>query len=59
MRQCVVAADVGRHSLEATMGSKDKGGKNDKTVAVKNLKEKRLDKKAKRVAAEAKRSRNT
>jgi len=54
----LVAVDVGRHSLEATMGSKDKGGKNDKTVAVKNLKEKRLDKKAKRVAAEAKRSRD-
>lgn len=39
------------------MGNKDKGGKNTKSVAAKNLKEKRLDKKAKRTAAEAKRSR--
>lgn len=39
------------------MGSKDKGGKNTKTVAAKNLKEKRVDKKAKRTAADAKRSR--
>ena len=40
------------------MGNKDKGGKNSKTVAAKNLKEKRVDKKAKRTAAEAKRNRN-
>jgi hypothetical protein len=39
------------------MGSKDKGGKNTKTVATKSLKEKRTDKKAKRTAASAKRSR--
>ncbi len=39
------------------MGSKDKGGRNTKTVAAKNLKEKRRDKKVKRTAAEAKRSR--
>jgi hypothetical protein len=39
------------------MGSKDKGGKNTKTVAAKNLKEKRVEKKAKRTAADAKRSR--
>jgi hypothetical protein len=50
----------GRHcdcrSLEATMGNKDKGGKNTKSVATKNLKEKRLDKKAKRTAADTKRN---
>ncbi|HUF16030.1 MAG TPA: hypothetical protein VMQ46_09065 [Acidimicrobiia bacterium] len=39
------------------MGNKDKGGKNTKTVATKDLKQKRLDKKAKRTAAEAKRNR--
>lgn len=39
------------------MGNKDKGGKNTKTVAAKNLKEKRIDKKEKRTAAEAKRNR--
>jgi hypothetical protein len=39
------------------MANKDKGGRNTKSVAAKNLKEKRLDKKAKRAAAEAKRSR--
>ena len=47
----------GNHSLEAPMGNKDKGGKNTKTVAAKNLKEKRLEKKEKRTAAEAKRNR--
>lgn len=54
---CVVA-NIGSRSLEAPMGNKDKGGKHTKTVAAKNLKEKRLDKKAKRTAAEAKRNRN-
>lgn len=39
------------------MGNKDKGGKNTKTVAAKDLKAKRLDKKAKRSAADAKRNR--
>lgn len=39
------------------MGTKDKGGKNTKKVAAKDLKQKRLDKKTKRAAAEAKRSR--
>jgi hypothetical protein len=39
------------------MGSKDKGGKNTKTAAAKDLKAKRLDKKAKRSAADAKRNR--
>lgn len=57
VRQCSVVAATGSHSLEAAMGSKDKSGKNTKTVAEKNLKEKRLDKKAKRTAAEAKRNR--
>lgn len=57
MRQCSVVATTGSRSLETTMGSKDKSGKNTKTAAAKNLKEKRLDKKAKRTAAEAKRNR--
>lgn len=52
-----MAANIGGRSLETAMGNKDKGGKNSKTVAAKNLKEKRLDKKAKRTAAEAKRNR--
>jgi hypothetical protein len=52
-----VVANTGFRSLEATMGNKDKGGKHVKTVAAKNLKEKRLDKKAKRTAADAKRNR--
>lgn len=39
------------------MGNKDKGGKSTKTVAAKDLKQKRLGKKAKRSAAEAKRNR--
>ncbi len=38
------------------MGSKDKGGKNTKSVAKKDLKEKRRDKQEKRAAAEAERS---
>lgn len=44
-------------SLEALMGNKDKGGRHTKTAAIKNLKEKRLEKKAKRTAADAKRNR--
>lgn len=36
------------------MGTKDKGGKSTKKVGAKDLKEKRLDKKAKRAAADAK-----
>lgn len=43
-----------RPSLEARMGSKDKGGKTTKKVGAKDLKEKRLDKKAKRAASVAK-----
>lgn len=47
-----------RHGLEERMASKNKGGgKNTKTAATKDLKEKRFDKKAKRTAAEAKRNR--
>lgn len=42
--------------LEALMGTKDKGGKGTKKPAAKNLKEKRLSKKAKRDAAAAKSS---
>lgn len=38
---------VGR---EALMGTKDKGGRSSKKTAAKGLKEKRLDKKAKRAA---------
>ena len=38
------------------MGNKDKGGKNTKSVAKKNLKEKRRDKHDKRTAAETARS---
>lgn len=38
---------VGR---EALMGNKDKGGRSNKKAAAKGLKEKRLDKKAKRAA---------
>jgi hypothetical protein len=41
------------------MGNKDKGGKNTKTVAAKDLKQKRQDKKAKRSSQEAKQSRVT
>jgi hypothetical protein len=35
---------------EALMGTKDKGGRSSKTAPAKSLKEKRLDKKAKRDA---------
>jgi hypothetical protein len=41
------------------MGNKDKGGKNTKTVASKDLKQKRQDKKAKRAATDAKQKRTT
>jgi hypothetical protein len=41
------------------MANKDKSGRNTKSVAAKNLKEKRLEKKAKRTAADAKRDRAT
>jgi hypothetical protein len=57
MRQCVVAVTTTSRSLEAIMGNKDKGGRNTKSAATKNLKEKRLDKKAKRTAADTKRNR--
>lgn len=52
-----VVATMGSHSQEAPMGNKDKGGRHTKTTAIKNLKEKRLEKKAKRTAADAKRNR--
>ena len=39
------------------MGSKDKGGKSTKKVSAKDLKQKRLDKKAKRAAAVAQQNR--
>ena len=39
--------------LEAMMASKDKGGRSDKKVAAKSLKEKRLDKKMKKGAHQA------
>jgi len=39
------------------MGSKDKGGRNTKTVATKNLKQKRQEKKAKRADNDAKKDR--
>jgi hypothetical protein len=45
-----------RTSLEAHMGSKDKGGKATKKEG-KGLKEKRADKKAKRAASDAKQAR--
>jgi hypothetical protein len=37
--------------LEETMASKDKGGRSSKKVAAKDLKQKRLDKKSKKVEA--------
>ena len=40
--------------LEALMASKDKGGRSKKKTAAKDLKQKRLDKKAKKDAAEGK-----
>jgi hypothetical protein len=45
-----------RTSLEAHMGSKDKGGKATKKEG-KGLKEKRAEKKAKRAASDAKQAR--
>jgi hypothetical protein len=43
-------AAIAAASREALMGSKDKGGRNSKTAPAKSLKEKRLNKKAKRAA---------
>ncbi len=42
--------------MEALMASKDKGGRATKKVAAKNLKQKRLDKKAKRAGSAGKTS---
>lgn len=52
-----VVANLGVRSLEAPMGNKDKSGRHTKTAAIKNLKEKRQEKKAKRAVADAKRDR--
>jgi hypothetical protein len=41
-------AAISAAGLEAHMASKDRGGKNTKTAAAKDLKQKRLDKKAKK-----------
>jgi hypothetical protein len=43
-------ATVSVAGREALMGTKDKGGRSSKKAAAKGLKEKRLDKKAKREA---------
>jgi hypothetical protein len=43
--------------LEALMGTKDKGGRSTKKVAAKDLKQKRLDKKAKKDALKGRPSR--
>ena len=42
--------------LEALMGTKDKGGRSSKKAAAKDLKQKRLDKKAKKEAVESKKN---
>jgi hypothetical protein len=42
--------------LEALMGTKDKGGRSNKKTAARDLKKKRLDKKAKKDAVEGKKS---
>ena len=55
MGQCGAAA-ISVASLEALMGTKDKGGRNTKKVAAKDLKQKRLDKKMKKDAAAGKQS---
>ena len=46
-------------SLEGIVANKDKGGKSNKKVATKNLKEKRQDKKAKRDASDKRQSKIT
>lgn len=56
VRQCVATDNSLAAAWRQIMGSKDKGGKNTKSVAKKNLKEKRRDKQEKRAAAEAERS---
>lgn len=53
-----MVANIGDRSLEALMGNKDRGGRHTKTAAIKSLKEKRQEKKAKRTAADAKRDRS-
>ena len=44
----MAAIQVGRR--EALMGTKDKGGRSSRTAPARSLKEKRLDKKAKKAA---------
>ncbi len=56
VRECGMAA-ISVAGLEALMGTKNKGGKNVKKVAAKDLKQKRSDKRAKRGAAEGKQGR--
>ncbi|MGZ8773902.1 MAG: hypothetical protein ACXW10_11000 [Acidimicrobiia bacterium] len=55
MRQCGVAA-ASVACLEALMGTKDKGGRSNKKTAARDLKKKRLDKKAKKDAVEGNKS---
>ena len=45
--------------LEVVVANKDKGGKSNKKVATKNLKEKRQEKKSKRDAADKRQSKIT
>jgi hypothetical protein len=49
----MTVAAISVASREALMGTKDKGGRNVKKTAVKDLKQKRLDRKAKKTAAAA------
>lgn len=56
MRQCAATDNSLAAAGRQIVGNKDKGGKNTKSVAKKNLKEKRRDKQEKRTAAEAERS---
>jgi len=49
-------ATVSVAGLEALMASKDKGGRSSKKTAAKDLKQKRLDKKAKKDAVDGKKS---
>ena len=47
-------AAIAAAGLETLMANKNKGGRNTKKVAAKDLKQKRLDKKAKKQAADGK-----
>ena len=48
--ETISAVVVSAERLEALMANKDKGGRSTRKVAAKNLKQKRLDKKAKKNA---------